>query len=138
MECGLSTTFNTIEEAEDMFADLLGCITLRYTSSTLGELCQEHVEEVSNYQMTKQGESWKRFRCFLLVVGVFLCLLTCAGHCVGGVLSQVGMDEILKCVGIATDLCGVPELTDDAKKAMKSPEGVDMTSLIPDQVRPLS
>jgi len=48
---------------------------------------------------------------------------------------QVGMDEILKCIGIATDMCGVPTLTDETKEALKSPEGADVTSLIPDQVR---
>jgi len=46
VECGLSVTPATVEDAEAMFVDLLGCMTLRYTSSSLGELCQEHVEDV--------------------------------------------------------------------------------------------
>jgi hypothetical protein len=44
------------------------------------------------------------------------------------------MEEILECVGIAVDLCGVPTLSEDAKAALESPEGADVASLIPDQI----
>jgi len=54
-----------MEEAENMFTDLLGCMTLRYTSSTLGELCQEHVDKVSFASVVMEGPSSLGVRFFI-------------------------------------------------------------------------